>query len=96
MAAAFSAIGALAIARLFSSPLARDAESRKPSRIKSQASFKQLIATLALPASTSDPAETYHQNYYKKNPVRQRFYRLNCGRDARLSKCGARVGQGET
>ena len=31
-------------------------------------------------------AEDYHQDYYKKNPVRYRFYRLNCGRDARLKR----------
>ena len=32
------------------------------------------------------PAEDYHQDYYKKNPVRYKFYRANCGRDARLEK----------
>ncbi|HSP17493.1 MAG TPA: peptide-methionine (S)-S-oxide reductase MsrA [Thermoanaerobaculia bacterium] len=31
-------------------------------------------------------AEEYHQDYYKKNPVRYRFYRLNCGRDYVLEK----------
>lgn len=30
------------------------------------------------------PAENYHQDYYKRNPVRYRFYRTACGRDARL------------
>jgi peptide-methionine (S)-S-oxide reductase len=30
------------------------------------------------------PAEDYHQDYYRKNPARYRFYRWNCGRDARL------------
>lgn len=29
-------------------------------------------------------AEEYHQDYYKKNPVRYKFYRKSCGRDARL------------
>jgi len=32
------------------------------------------------------PAEEYHQDYYKKNPLRYRFYRTNCGRDARLEE----------
>lgn len=32
------------------------------------------------------PAEDYHQNYYKKNPVRYGFYRYSCGRDARLGE----------
>ncbi len=31
-------------------------------------------------------AEDYHQDYYKKNPIRYKFYRLNCGRDARLEE----------
>jgi len=35
-------------------------------------------------AGTFWPAEEYHQDYYRKNPVRYRFYRLSCGRDARL------------
>lgn len=30
------------------------------------------------------PAEAYHQNYYRTNPTRYRFYRSGCGRDARL------------
>lgn len=29
-------------------------------------------------------AESYHQDYYRKNPLRYRFYRANCGRDSRL------------
>jgi peptide-methionine (S)-S-oxide reductase len=32
------------------------------------------------------PAEDYHQDYYKKNPVRYHFYRFNCGRDQRLKE----------
>jgi peptide-methionine (S)-S-oxide reductase len=31
-------------------------------------------------------AEDYHQDYYKKNPIRYKFYRFNCGRDARLAE----------
>ena len=30
------------------------------------------------------PAEAYHQDFYKKNPLRYRLYRQGCGRDARL------------
>ena len=32
------------------------------------------------------PAEDYHQAYYKKNPIRYKFYRFNCGRDQYLEK----------
>ena len=30
------------------------------------------------------PAEEYHQDYYKKNPIRYGYYRRGCGRDARV------------
>jgi peptide-methionine (S)-S-oxide reductase len=42
------------------------------------------IETEVTAAGTFYPAEQYHQDYYKKNPVRYKFYRHNCGRDARL------------
>ncbi len=32
------------------------------------------------------PAEDYHQDYYKKNPLRYNFYRYRCGRDARIEE----------
>ncbi len=32
------------------------------------------------------PAEDYHQNYYKKNPIRYKYYRFGCRRDARVQK----------
>lgn len=32
------------------------------------------------------PAEEYHQDYYKKNPIRYKYYRHGCGRDKRLEE----------
>lgn len=32
------------------------------------------------------PAEAYHQDYYKKNPLRYRYYRTGCGRDRRVKE----------
>jgi len=48
--------------------------------------FKEAIVTDIVLASTFYPAEDYHQDYYKKNPVRYKYYRTSCGRDARLQQ----------
>ncbi|MPZ56280.1 MAG: peptide-methionine (S)-S-oxide reductase MsrA [Rhizobiales bacterium] len=46
--------------------------------------LKRPVAVKVTSASTFYVAEDYHQDYYRKNPVRYKFYRYNCGRDARL------------
>ncbi len=48
--------------------------------------FKEEIVTVIEAAKTFYPAEGYHQDYYKKNPVRYKYYRFACGRDARLKE----------
>ena len=46
--------------------------------------FKQPILTEITKAGPFYPAEDYHQDYYKKNPLQYRFYVTGCGRYARL------------
>jgi peptide-methionine (S)-S-oxide reductase len=44
------------------------------------------IVTQIVPLTKFYAAEDYHQKYYLKNPIRYKYYRYNCGRDARLKE----------
>jgi peptide-methionine (S)-S-oxide reductase len=48
--------------------------------------FDKPIAVQIVDAGTFTPAEDYHQNYHETNPLKYRYYRYGCGRDARLEK----------
>jgi peptide-methionine (S)-S-oxide reductase len=48
------------------------------------------IKTRVLPASYFWLAEDYHQDYYKKNSLRYKYYRFACGRDSRLQEIWGR------
>jgi len=74
-----TAIFALDAAQLAAAQASKAAlEKNKP--------FAEPVVTPVLMAAPFYPAEAYHQDYYKKNPVRYTYYRTSCGRDARLKQ----------
>jgi len=63
--------------------LAAEASRRKVAR---SGELSGEIATAIRPATAFYAAEPYHQDYYRENPLRYKFYRFTCGRDQRLSE----------
>jgi peptide-methionine (S)-S-oxide reductase len=59
---------------------------RSKAELEKSKPFRQPIVTPVVPAGEFYPAEAYHQDFYKKNPIRYKFYRDGCGRDARLKE----------
>ncbi len=60
--------------------LAQSSKSRVIEQLKGESVMTQVLA-----ATEFWPVEEHHQNYYKKNPIRYKYYRYRCGRDARLT-----------
>jgi len=66
-----------------------DAEQQRLAEASKQTvgvKFHHDVFTDVLPAAKFYRAEEWHQDYYKKNPLRYKFYRFNCGRDQRLKQ----------
>ena len=60
-----------------------EAEASK-SRLQDSGRYTAPLVTPIRKASQFYRAEDYHQDYYKKNPIRYKFYRFNSGRDRYL------------
>ena len=51
-----------------------------------EAELGQPVATRLIELDQFWRAEDYHQDYYKKNPIRYKYYRNGCGRDQRVAE----------
>jgi peptide-methionine (S)-S-oxide reductase len=64
----------------------RDTAQRSKAELEESAVFPEPIVTEITAATAFYPAEAYHQDYSKKNPIRYAYYRKGCGRDRRLAE----------
>lgn len=59
----------------------KEAAERSKANLDARGVYPEPIVTPILPSKPFYAAEDYHQDYYKKNPIRYEFYRSRCGRD---------------
>lgn len=65
---------------------ARQLQAVRKAKAELNKRFAGRVATTIEKATAFYPAEGYHQDHYKKNPTKYKFYRWNCGRDQRVKQ----------
>lgn len=71
---------------IYARPDQMEAAENSKAEVERTKPFDAPITVPIRAAKTFWDAEDYHQDYYKKNPIRYKIYRSGCGRDARLSE----------
>ena len=61
--------------------LARASKEKVMARFEGETVYTEILSTKRF-----YPVEKFHQDYYKKNPIRYKFYRSGCRRDQRLDQ----------
>ncbi len=63
-----------------------DLARQSKAQLERSGRFEDPIVTEIVQATAFYRAESYHQDYYTKNPLRYKLYKWGCGRDARLKQ----------
>ncbi len=78
----------------FNNGAQKQAAIKSKQAIQGQAQNRPVVTEI-LSAKKFYPAEDYHQDYYRKNPLRYKYYRTGCGRDRRLGQIEAMLNAGK-
>ena len=71
---------------IFATPAQIDTAKASKKTLQASGRLKDKVVTPVIAAGPFYDAETYHQDYYKKNPIRYKYYRNGCRRDKRIKQ----------